>query len=75
MKSAKYSSENKAAILDSELFILYTSGSTGKPEGILHALGGYMTYAWAIHLKCFWLSNGECFFVALILVGLPATAI
>jgi acetyl-CoA synthetase len=28
------------------LFILYTSGSTGKPKGIVHATGGYLTYAY-----------------------------
>lgn len=27
------------------LFMLYTSGSTGKPKGIVHAVGGYITYA------------------------------
>lgn len=61
---AKYSSENKAAILDSEdeLFILYTSGSTGKPKGILHALGGYMTYAGYSFKNVFGYQNGEVFF-------------
>ncbi len=60
----KYSSENKAAILDAndELFILYTSGSTGKPKGILHALGGYMTYAGYSFKNVFDYQKGEVIF-------------
>ncbi len=27
------------------LFLLHTSGSTGKPTGVMHSLGGYLTYA------------------------------
>ncbi len=27
------------------LFLLHTSGSTGKPTGVMHATGGYLTYA------------------------------
>ncbi|HBH28945.1 MAG: acetate--CoA ligase [Desulfofustis sp. PB-SRB1] len=37
----------KPPAMESEdpLFILYTSGSTGRPKGIVHATGGYLTYA------------------------------
>jgi acetyl-CoA synthetase len=60
----KYSSENKAEILDANdpLFILYTSGSTGKPKGILHALGGYMTYAGYSFKNVFQYQENEVFF-------------
>ena len=60
----KYSSDNKAAILDSkdDLFILYTSGSTGKPKGILHSTGGYMTYAGYSFRNVFQYQDGEIFF-------------
>jgi acetyl-CoA synthetase len=60
----KYSTENKAEILDAEdeLFILYTSGSTGKPKGILHTLGGYMTYVGYSFKNVFQYQDGEVFF-------------
>jgi len=35
------------------LFVLYTSGSTGTPKGILHATGGYLTYAAVTHKYVF----------------------
>ena len=35
------------------LFILYTSGSTGTPKGILHATGGYLTFAAVTHKYIF----------------------
>lgn len=40
-------------------FILYTSGSTGKPKGVVHALGGYLVYAYATSKFVFDLHPGE----------------
>ncbi len=60
----KYSTQNQAAILDSEdpLFILYTSGSTGKPKGILHTTAGYMVYAGYSFQNVFQYRKNEIFF-------------
>ena len=35
------------------LFLLHTSGSTGKPTGVMHATGGYLTYAAHTTQWCF----------------------
>ena len=61
---AKYSTENKPEICDSEdpLFILYTSGSTGKPKGILHSTAGYMVYAAYSFKNVFQYQENEIFF-------------
>jgi acetyl-CoA synthetase len=43
------------------LFILYTSGSTGTPKGILHATGGYLTFAAVTHKYIFDIHDNDTY--------------
>lgn len=43
------------------LFILYTSGSTGTPKGILHATGGYLTFAAVTHKNIFDIHDNDTY--------------
>jgi acetyl-CoA synthetase len=47
---------------DDPLFVLFTSGSTGKPKGLVHAVGGFMTYAATTTKYAFDLNRGDVYF-------------